>query len=186
MSTSEKWTNDYSPCPCGNGKILEHVESPDNPWSRMSRYYSLDCEVCSSEYVLIGTELRHKQAYEDARNSWNNKCRVENDLKELCKAAIDEIIIGMCISHKEEYKLLKSVGLCSEGPIRYPRLRGAGKKPSELCEVLENINWINNMLSDSTRVKNISKLKKEMDRYDKDWRNASKEEKPISITSLKT
>lgn len=186
MSTSEKWTNDYSPCPCGKGKILEHVDAPDNPWSRMSYSYSLECEKCLSDYILIGTELRQKQAYEEAQNSWENKYRVEKCLKELCSAAIDEIITGMFISPKDEYKLLKSVGLCSEGPIRYPRLRQGGKKPSELCHVLANINWINSKLSDAIRVERISKLKKEMDQYENDWHNASKKEDPIQISSLKT
>jgi hypothetical protein len=186
MSTSEKWEHEYSSCPCGKGKIIEHVDSPDNPWSRTTFEYTLECKVCAKKYILVNEDLRDKQAYEEARNCWSKKYDIERKLTEICKEAINEILKDMRILYpKEEYRILVSAGICKEGPIRYPRFRKEGMKAGNLCQPLANIDWIIDNLRDTSKVDRISKLKAEMDRYESRWSAAMKKDKPIPITSLR-
>lgn len=64
MSTWEKFTKDYSPCPCGKGQILEIINSADNGWSRPYSEYKLSCGDCAKEWELdlLGTELVNREA----------------------------------------------------------------------------------------------------------------------------
>ncbi len=186
MSTSEKWTNDYSPCPCGKGKILEHVDSPDNPWSRISYDYSLECKKCDIKYILGGKELKNRKGHEEADEYFRNFCDIEDELTEICKEAIDEILKSMHIhTPKIEYQTLVNANLCSEGPIRYPRLRKAGKRASDLCQPLANIDWIINKLPNTSKANKIAHMKAEMEQFESKWRAARKKEKPIPISSLR-
>jgi len=54
MSTSEKWTTVYM-CLCGEGTILEHVDSPDNAYSRVTRTYEITCSVCAKQWIWSET-----------------------------------------------------------------------------------------------------------------------------------
>jgi hypothetical protein len=50
MSTSEKWTQIYV-CACGHGRIFEHVDSPDNAYSRTTKQYEIVCSTCVKAWV---------------------------------------------------------------------------------------------------------------------------------------
>ena len=142
---------------------------------------------CNSIYILVDKKLRNREAYEEAQNCFSNFYKIEDKLTENCKEAIDDILKDMHIhSPKVEYRTLVSAGICSEGPIRYPRLRKAGNRASELCEPLDNISWIISKLRDTSKANRISQMKAEMEQYESKWRAAEKKEKPIPISSLKT
>lgn len=50
MSTWETNYFDVAICPCTSGKVQRVVESPDNPWSRVSISYRLDCDDCNKHW----------------------------------------------------------------------------------------------------------------------------------------
>jgi len=52
MGTWETNTYNVSACPCGKGHVQHVVETPDNPWSRMSETYELDCADCAKEWRI--------------------------------------------------------------------------------------------------------------------------------------
>lgn len=59
MSTSEKWTTIYV-CPCGKGKIIEKVDSPDNAFSRTTYEYNIECPDCSKNWEASNRTLSNR------------------------------------------------------------------------------------------------------------------------------
>lgn len=159
MSTSELWTNIYSPCPCGCGRILEHVDSPDNAWSRTTRDYELDCKVCSKVWILLDKELRHRAAHEASSRAYTQKSELSRELKKLGCMAIDMILnVSRLSTPKQEYAALQEAGVCSEGPIRYKRARDRGISAGSMCSPLSNVDWIVARLPDRTLTARIEEL----------------------------
>ncbi|OWV68077.1 hypothetical protein ATY76_14315 [Rhizobium sp. R339] len=52
MGTWETDTYNLAICPCGKGHVQQVVETPDNPWSRMSETYELDCADCAKAWEI--------------------------------------------------------------------------------------------------------------------------------------
>ena len=185
MSTSEKWTNTYSRCPCGSGRILQHVDSPDNPWSRTTRTYELDCETCMEVWVLRGKELRKRGADEAGSQGYSRKSDLERDLKKIGTVAVDRILDAASLSTaKEEYRFLKEARICTEGPIRYKRAREGGAPAVSMCNPLLNIDWIVARLPDRILAAKIEELVAEGKKCELQIRNANHEMNAISIDSL--
>ena len=152
----------------------------------MSFDYSLECVECQKEYILDGTNIKNRKAHEEGDKYLSKFCEIESELTEICKESIEEIIKSSNTDDpKIEYKILVSAGICSEGPIRYPRLRKAGNMASELCQPLANVGWITNNLNDASKAKKISKMKTDMDKFESKWHAEREKENPISIMSLK-
>lgn len=143
MSTSEQWTHDLSRCPCGKGKILEHVDSPDNPWSKPSRIVKIACDVCAKKWEIDGMRLINRDANAESQRLWKLYCDAGRELEHLVRMAIDSILSTRKLAlPKEEWKFLKEAGLCRVGPIRYKRMRLEGRSASAMCTAKHNIDWI--------------------------------------------
>lgn len=185
MSTSEQWTSEYGPCPCGKGKILQHWDSPDNPWSRTIVTNELSCGECQKKWVLDGTRLHNREAYEDERRTSHAYYEASKQLDAICASAIDAILSTKALaSPKDEYLLLKSAGVCFEGPIRYKRFRLKGRAASKMCRPTSNLAWVVDTLDDDSMKSRIISLRSEMDAYHKAGNAARDRFASIDITSL--
>lgn len=184
MSTSEKWTNPY-PCPCGGGHLLEHVDSPDNPWSRTTRKYELACEPCATNWTVVDDELRSRSAYEALLNAHSRKREVEGELKSLGQVLIDHVVgAGRFSEPKDEYRFLKEAGVCLEGPIRFKRARERGIFPGKMCNPLLGIDWLLGQLpagADAARMNELNALRTQLEAQ---LITARAEMKTIQVVSL--
>lgn len=160
MSTSEKWTVTYSPCPCGHGKILDNVDSPDNPWSKITHEYELACEACRQVWALENMQLHNRAAYEAKSLAYNRLYQLNKELDSLGRQAIELILTAGRPSIKEEYRLLNEAGVCHEGPIRYKRARERGVAPNEMCSPRQNIQWVAAEVPDPDMSKRLNDLMK--------------------------
>lgn len=177
MSTSEKFTNVLGKCPCGRTDVLEHVDSPDNAYSKTTYEYELDCPLCAEDWEIDGrgrlnnraAKLACSKACSDAIAGWNR-------LTELASQAIDSILLhkGMT-TPKDERAVLLSAGLCGEGPIRYKRLRESGKSPGSLCDPRRNMPWIVGELGDPDLRQKIDLQIGECQRLDREERRVRDE-----------
>lgn len=77
MSTSEKWTVTRR-CPCGTGKVLEHIDSPDNPWSATTRSYELLCSKCAQEWTIEGGFLQGRSTAAESKRLDIDKLPIES------------------------------------------------------------------------------------------------------------
>ncbi len=68
MGTWETDTYNLAACPCGKGHVQRIVETPDNPWSRMSETYELDCGDCTKAWDISSYDgtLTDRQTKNDA------------------------------------------------------------------------------------------------------------------------
>jgi hypothetical protein len=162
MSTSEKFTRNFCPCPCGKGKILEHIDSPDNPWSKTHFSYELECPDCSKEWVLEETTLFNRLARSEMSKCWSEQRKIEGRLGSLGKRAIEDILAERNLeSFKKEHRMLTEARVCREGPIRYARARKSGVVASEMCVPIGNIVWIIENLQPSQMKDEIQALQQE-------------------------
>jgi hypothetical protein len=88
---TEYWTHKY-PCLCGKGHILEHVESPDNPWSKDRYSYELACAECSKIWIYRFGYLENRAAYETHKLWSERQFKVEKEIRSICSHAIDQIL----------------------------------------------------------------------------------------------
>ena len=168
MSTSEKWTDEYL-CLCGKGKILAHVDSPDNPWSGCRCNYEIVCATCSSEWVIDGKYLYNRASHDKSASLWTQHCDIGRKIAECGRTGIDEIIADRKYSTpKEEYEFLKAMKLSDEGPIRYKRARLAGKSASSMCNARNSISWIIDNVPNPRTKADIISLIDEQDRLSKE------------------
>lgn len=116
MSTWEKWTDVVGSCPCGAGRILRHVESPDNPYSKTTSSLEIECETCvrtwrleafSEVLVNIASEAEYKQA--SPKSSATHQT-----LRREVAAIVDRYFSGLALTTKKaEYAELTRLGLTS-------------------------------------------------------------------------
>jgi hypothetical protein len=151
MSTSEKYTNVLGNCPCGKGEVLEHVDSPDNGWSKTRFEHELSCSSCAAEWDIDGSgHLINKAAQSECSRATSAAIAGRTRLAELHVKAIDTILQANHITDpKNEHELLIGVGLCDEGPIRYKRFRQDGRTAGSLCDPSKNLTWIMTELRDA-------------------------------------
>jgi hypothetical protein len=171
MSKSDNYTTIYAPCPCGNGRVLEHVTSTNNAYGRSDSVYELSCNSCRRDWVLKNMWLFDKEA-NDAQNNSLQKLQCCREKIELLGAeAIDQIFAERNFSdYKSEYAFLKEViGLCKEGPIKYKKSRVQGNKPSLACHpadasiYLEEIILIIQNIENSAIKEQLNELIREYD-----------------------
>lgn len=185
MSTSEKWSNPYSSCPCGKGEIVEDVDSPDNPWSRTIRQYRLVCDECNKVWILHDKVLRNRSS-EEACSELSNKSReIRKAIEWHGQEAIDEILISARLAtSKEEYALLHQAKVCIEGPIRYKRARLRGQSPGSMCDPIRNLPWIIQQRSKTALGMKIEELTAERDNCEEELRLVARRIISIPIESL--
>lgn len=192
MSRTDKYTNTYSPCPCGNGRILEHVDSPDNAYRQSHFKYELSCSSCCRNWVLSNNWLFDKEAF-DAKNNSHKELQCCGERIEILGAeAINQIIAdGNFLDYKSEYTFLKEdIGLCKEGPIKYKKSRVEGKRPSSACYAVdasihdEEIILIIQHLDNDTIKDQLNELIREYDSLEHIYEEATGRLNSRSISSL--
>lgn len=171
MGKSDNYTTTYSPCPCGNGEILEHVNSTNNAYGRSDSEYELFCSCCRHDWVLKGMWLFDREAHDAKNNSYQELQCCREKIELLGAEAIDKIIAERKFrDYKSEYTFLKEIiSLCKEGPIKYKKSRVQGNRPSSACHPVdasidfERISLIIQNLENSTIREQLNELILEYD-----------------------
>ncbi|MEY2520539.1 MAG: hypothetical protein QOF24_2298 [Verrucomicrobiota bacterium] len=183
---SDKWTERVSACPCGKGRIVADIDSPDNPWSRPSRELRIECDDCEKQWVLSGeSELVDRKTHEASSAVWHRLYEIEKELEPLASRALDEMFEkSPAPTFKAERQMLTEARLCFAGPIVYPRERKAGASVSELCEPLKNLPWIISRTTNPTLLAKLEPLAGEKANLEASRERLWKEMKRISLRSL--
>jgi hypothetical protein len=142
MSTSEQWSNKASPCPCGKGQVTQHVDSPDNPWSRAHVSYSLDCPACPALWSLDGTTLVNKASEAGYKAASAELQPVVKELIKKAAALVDDYIKSVQPKTKQaELNALKSAGV-SDLDYRSYLKRRKTSSPGQSSYGLKNPAWL--------------------------------------------
>lgn len=141
--------------------MLEHVDSPDNPWSRTSFEYEIQCDACKAEWTIRTGYIVNNATHKLLENEQDKLIKMSNRLDQAVDDALNAIIEDMGFqTHKEEYLYLKSEGLTNEGPIRYPRFRRDGESSASLCNSYDKRDWVVDHLDDSGVLKQVEDFEK--------------------------
>jgi hypothetical protein len=162
------------------------IDSPDNPWSRPSRELRIACEECVKKWVLHHeSELRDREASEAASRVWGKLYEIEKELEALGREALDEIFeTKPQPSFKAERQVLVSAGLCTKGPIVYPRERNAGESAGSMCNPLRNVAWIRANVANVLMIERIDALASERTELQKQRDDLEKHMNRIQLSSL--
>jgi hypothetical protein len=90
----------------------------------------------------------------------------------------------MDTNYKYEHGLLKSAGICNEGPIRYKRARERGDTASSMCNPFLNIAWIIDNMQDKAAARRVKELMVERETCQTEIETARKALNSKSIESL--
>lgn len=185
MSTSDKWTESHSDCPCGKGKIVIDVDSPDNPWSRTTRELRIACADCTKTWVIEYGELKNRAAVEASHKAFRRYYEADRALTGIGRDAIDSIVGDTKLAdHKAEYKFLVAAGVCAEGPIRYPRRRAQGVSAGSMCNPVSKLDWITSNLKDERLIAELDRARKEKDQAELDQKVASEKLDALPTVNL--
>ncbi|MNV37425.1 hypothetical protein D3C71_1289450 [compost metagenome] len=143
MSTSETFTFDMGPCPCGKGQILKRVISQDNPWSDAIVSHSIECPACSRDWrverrsiVLRSSETLFNSAFaavKDARSA----------LHELLKSIVEhQFSTFSAPTKKAEHAQLERLDLTHMSYRQYLEHKRKGGSISTAAAPLKNIAWL--------------------------------------------
>ncbi|CDZ53366.1 hypothetical protein [Neorhizobium galegae] len=144
MSTSEVFTNRKGPCPCGKGEILEHVDSPDNPWSRVSYSYAVSCPKCSKEWhTSDGRYLSNISDEQARRAAFQEYTAAVHEVEVLVEPLIDAYLDSLSLkSMAAEHRRLQMHLVMPMDIIAYRKQRNAGKTPSQIASPVRNPKWL--------------------------------------------
>lgn len=139
MSTSETFTIDAGPCPCGNGRIAKHVTSQDNPWSSVDIHYSLECPTCSKNW-----QLRDRYIVQLSSEGSHNAARakqsaVSASLKRLVNELVSDYFHKLSAkSKKAEHAEMTRLGITSLSYNGYLKHRRQGGTIEEAASGIAN------------------------------------------------
>jgi hypothetical protein len=162
------------------------IDWPDNPWSAPSRELRIACEDCAEKWVLhFESELRDRAVSEASSQVWRKLYEIDKELEALGREAIDEIFeTTPQPSFKAERQVLVSAGLCTKGPIVYPRERNAGQTAGSMCNPLRNITWIRANVANVALADRIDALASEKGKLETQLEQLAKQMNPIQLSSL--
>ncbi|MGO1069622.1 hypothetical protein [Lysobacter sp. CA199] len=166
MSTSETTTHDRGPCPCGNGTIIQHVTTQDNPWSSADSSYSIDCEECRNKwhreneapfFVLRSSETEHIAARQQEGAAYAA-------FDALSERLIADYFLSFPAKNKaREHAEMERLNLTSMTYRQYLAHRRSEESVASACDGRRNIDWI---LDQAAACGMQSKAAELLDRYE--------------------
>lgn len=159
MSTSETTTFEVGVCPCGNGRIVKHITTQDNPWSSADIAYEIQCPKCSSEW-----RLEHRQLILRASEAPYKNARVkEHSEYEKLRVLVDGLVNGYFASFsapskKAELAEMQRLGISNHSYNSFLKEKRAGKPPAQLCFGLRNLPWLRRLDEQHGSKKQLSEM----------------------------
>jgi hypothetical protein len=143
MSTSETSTFPANVCPCGQGSIVKHVTTQDNPWSSADISYELACKVCAGKWrmesgglVLVESEKSFDAANQAARRTWK-------DLREISSSLVDDYFDNAPHkSKKAQWEAMTELQIYRDSYRNYLRRRADGETPGSIAVPRGNVPWL--------------------------------------------
>lgn len=143
MSTSETFTYEKDACPCGAGKILQHVDSPDNPWSRTSISYQITCPRCSAEWKASDGYLSSVEDEKWRDDAFKALLSSQDALRRAAEHMLNRHFEGLGLkSMAAEHRYLQSRSISWDDLIRFRKRRNAGETLSQICLPWKNEKWL--------------------------------------------
>jgi len=159
MTRVEHDTFEEGPCPCGNGRILRHVESTDYRYSSVHISYSIGCSACNRQWrIEHGTlVLREREApYLAARvESDSARGALHRLAQELVKSYLNTQTFK---SKKAEFEHLQALNLSASNYAAYLKERRTGNEVHQLAYGLRNIPWLKERATASGRMVELMEL----------------------------
>ena len=159
MSTSETATFDKGPCPCGAGRIAQHVTTQDNPWSTADIHYSLECSRCGTDWrldnatlVLRSSEIHYRtaRAAEDATFA---------PLRSLTDQIVTSYFVSFAARNKKaEHAEMVRLEITAMSYRNYLEHRRKGGTVSQAAYGLRNEAWLLSQAAASSRESELRSL----------------------------
>lgn len=143
MSTSETVHIDKGPCPCGLGRVIQHITTQDNPWSNSDIAYSVACARCSTEWHIDGSSLVQKAS----ERPYLAACETEADARHALRTRTDRLVNAYfeafkAPNKKAEHAEMKQLGITSLSYRQYLAHKRQGGTPASASYARRNESWL--------------------------------------------
>ena len=142
MATTERWDTEAGPCPCGEGKVMVHVESPDHPWGGGSQTHSISCEKCKKDWEIEGknfVQISSKKEFEDAQKRLR---RISADIRDVVVTTVNANA-GSFGTQTACLKWMDNLGIARGNIALFRKHLKSGKSAGEFAIVSKNSDMAN-------------------------------------------
>jgi hypothetical protein len=159
MSTSETTTFNKGPCPCGQGRLAQHVTTQDNPWSTADIVYSIECPGCSSEWRLDGKTLILRSSEVAHAEATKTEQAAAQRLRALALSIVAHHFKPFAPgSKKAEHAELQRLGITSMSYRQYLDLRRNGGTIATAAAPTRNPTWLRGVADHQGRTQELDEL----------------------------
>ena len=178
MSTSEKDTFDSGPCPCGNGHIVRHVTSYDNPWSGADVSYSIECQKCSSEWRFdshVAPLMVRRSSEIEYTAALAEQMAASGELSAASQQIVSAYFAKFAAKNKKlEHAELERLGITSRSYKQYLAHRREGGAAATDSFASRNTEWLLQQAADESRRDEIVELLERSERAKQATADAAK------------
>lgn len=177
MSTSETVTFDANVCPCGQGKILKHVTTQDNPWSSADIVYELGCEICRADWVIERSAATLVSRTSEARSNAAHDAWWQSvqPLQELVQDLVNNYFAGFAAkSKKAEWGEMQRLDIYVGSYRNFLKSKSDGHTPGEISFGLRNKSWLSSLAKLHNCSEKLEQLIAVYDARKKVWEEAAK------------
>ena len=183
MSTSETYEINVATCPCGKGSIVKTVTSYDNPWSGADISHSIDCDKCSKKWSLsYGNNLQCVADVRKYKKAAEKYHALKGRMNNLINPLVDQYFTDFdAPSMAAEHREMQRLDLTRDNIRNFRKGKNEGKRPSQLCYALLNLEWVRTLLKTSDKIETFDDLQEKMSEAEKQEQKARRAIKTISF-----
>jgi uncharacterized protein YllA (UPF0747 family) len=143
MSTQETVSFDVGPCPCGKGKLRNHVTTQDNPWSRSRSRITLDCQTCVKLWAIGNNRLTLTSSEDQLHAAVAARTAARDALGD----KIDDLVTDYfqqlgALTKKAEHAEMVKLGIASYTHSMYLKRRREGVALAATVDATKNAAWL--------------------------------------------
>jgi hypothetical protein len=143
MSTSETVDFNKGPCPCGNGALVKHVTTQDNPWSSADIAYTISCAACATTWRVDGNWLTLKSSEQAHDGAWAEELEASSVLDALIHQLVNGYFMTFSApSKKAEHTEMVRLGITSQSYRQYLEHKRNGDTSASACFARNNESWL--------------------------------------------
>lgn len=156
MATTERWDSEAGPCPCGAGKIMVHVESPDHPWGGGSRAYSISCTTCKKDWEIEGRNFVEKSSKAEHEKARTHLHKISAEIRDIVAKTVDANASTFG-TQTAFLKWMENLGIARGNIALFRKHLKSGKSAGEFAVVSKNSD-VANLCDQSSRISKKDRL----------------------------
>jgi len=156
MSTTERWDAEAGPCPCGEGKVKVHVESPDHPWGGGSQTRWIECKKCELDWYIEGKNFVQKSSKAELEAADKYLRTISAEIRDIVVKTVDANA-GTFAAQTTFLKWMDNLGIARGNIAQFRKHLKSGKSAGEFAMVTKKSD-VANLCDQAGRIGKMERL----------------------------